>query len=168
VHRWLSSLHLHISAVTFLTLPISAAWPSQLSQSIGSHGRDRGLKRKRQLDSIITSVQPVLRLKPVYFFPVCFYIILSTFKESGQSQVINKVVKEQIKGEGLMITVFRLLTRAIKIQRTHSSAVFILSLLPCPSPMSNSCLSLLLCPRPVSTPAKFLEGSLQSSPQLLK
>lgn len=53
-----------------------------------------------------------------------------------------------------MITVFRVLTRPIRTQRTQSSAVLILSLLPCPSPMSNSC--------------QIPRSSPESSPQKLK
>ena len=41
-------------------------------------------KEEKQLDKIITWLQPVVRLEQLYTLPVCFYIILGTSKEHGQ------------------------------------------------------------------------------------
>jgi hypothetical protein len=53
------------------------------AQSTGSQGRDWGLKRKRQLDNIITLTPDSSEAETGLFiyFSVCFYIILGTYKE---------------------------------------------------------------------------------------
>jgi hypothetical protein len=93
----------------------------------------------------------------VCFCLVCFYIILSaiifTYAKKISSRSKTKLSRNnQGINKGIMITVFRVLTRPIKIQRTQSSDVFILSLLPCLSPKLNS------CQIPIRQPPKLSTG----------
>lgn len=108
-----------------------ATWPRCSSQSTGFWGREWELKKEKTFRQHY-NMTPA-RLKWVYFFPVCFYTILSTFKEWGQFLVENKQGNKQ-RSCGHCIPG---LIKMIEIQGVHSSTVFFLSLLPCLSPMSD-------------------------------
>lgn len=110
------------------------SWPSPLSQSTRSEGREGGLKKEktiRQLDNIIVWFQQML--KQVYFFPKLL-LYHSKYMQNKGSVLSQGKARYKLKSHDHCI---RGLTKMIKIQGTNSSAVFILSLLPCPSPMSN-------------------------------
>jgi hypothetical protein len=70
-------------AQTFIYILIQSLyqWPSQLSQSTGSQGQERGLKRKRQLDKHYNMTPASAEAEAALIFPASFYTILGTRRE---------------------------------------------------------------------------------------
>ena len=87
-HHTILDLCPHLHPLTGMENPILFLFPpigwldlyqlTKPAQSIGSPGREQGLKRKRQLDNTVIWPQQLLKLKAGLFFPVCLYIILRT------------------------------------------------------------------------------------------